>query len=181
MVVTCDGGGWWKFAGELQGWGTGTGTATALGFASSKKMTTGWVFIMDFAEQVLDSYPHLQFDQNTREFTRYTSLVRMEPEPNVMVGRKFLETVQEKERYNGIVGVNTPWSRLFEMNFPAYRELTLEFYSDVVKFHWLLRNIPLHPRHFPQIITFLFIISHHKTRITQHSFSPSSSSLHTHK
>ncbi|KAK1425308.1 hypothetical protein QVD17_20659 [Tagetes erecta] len=87
---------------------------------------------MDFGEQVLADYPHLQFEPNSRQFTRYTSLVRMEPEPNVMVGREFLKTVQEEDRYNEIVGVNSPWSRLFEMNFPAYRELTLEFYCTFI-------------------------------------------------
>ena len=89
----------------------------------------------------LAHYAHLQFEQRSRELARYTSLVRMEPEPNVMVSWEFLDAVEEHDRYTTIVGIDTPWARLFEMDFAAYRELTLEFFSTFVSRYLFIYNI----------------------------------------
>ena len=80
----------------------------------------------------LAHYAHLQFEQRSRELAWYTSFVRMDPEPNVMVSWEFLDAVEEHDRYTTIVGIDTPWARLFEMDFAAHRELTLEFFSTFV-------------------------------------------------
>ena len=91
--------------------------------------------------QILRDYRHLQFAADSRETGRLTSLLRMAPEPNVMVGWEFLDAVGERDRYTQIVGQDTPWSRLFEMDLPAYRELTLEFFSTFLCRYYLFNQL----------------------------------------
>ncbi|XP_076939995.1 short-chain dehydrogenase/reductase 1-like [Bidens hawaiensis] len=61
-------------------------------------------------DDVLVNYPHTQFVLGTLEHDRLS----------------FMESVGEDKRMLEYVGKDTPWMRMFTMNYPAHRELTLE-------------------------------------------------------
>ncbi|KAK9049651.1 hypothetical protein SSX86_031380, partial [Deinandra increscens subsp. villosa] len=80
----------------------------------------------------LDLNEHLQFPEGNA-LKRYRKLRTMIPYRNTLIDWTLLETTGERQRAEEYIGVDTPWSRLFTMDLPAYRELTVEFYST---FRW---------------------------------------------
>ncbi|KAK9080757.1 hypothetical protein SSX86_000515 [Deinandra increscens subsp. villosa] len=80
---------------------------------------------------LMAAYPHTQFPPGTAT-TRFASLRGRLPHRTTVIDWDFLEVVGERERAEQIIGVDTPWSRLFTCELPAYRELTVEFYSTFI-------------------------------------------------
>ncbi|KAK9064754.1 hypothetical protein SSX86_016136 [Deinandra increscens subsp. villosa] len=87
----------------------------------------------------LDQNEHLQFPAGNA-LKRYRKLRTMIPYRNTLIDWTLLESTGERQRAEEYIGVDTPWSRLFTMDLPAYRELTVEFYST---FRWRPHVDPL--------------------------------------
>ncbi|MFS7934560.1 putative DNA-directed RNA polymerase [Helianthus anomalus] len=74
--------------------------------------------------------PYLQFPQGSRARGRCARLRTIEIGGHVGIDWELLDTLGEVARARDIVGVDTPWSRLFELAMEdSYPELTIEFLS----------------------------------------------------
>ncbi|KAF5814804.1 hypothetical protein HanXRQr2_Chr03g0115241 [Helianthus annuus] len=74
--------------------------------------------------------PYLQFPQGSRARGRCARLHTIEIGEHVGIDWELLTTLGEVERARDIVGLDTPWSRLFELAMEdSYPELTIEFLS----------------------------------------------------
>ncbi|KAJ0495393.1 hypothetical protein HanIR_Chr12g0608291 [Helianthus annuus] len=74
--------------------------------------------------------PYLQFPMGSRARGRCARLRTIEIGEHVGIDWELLSTVGEVERARDIVGLDTPWSRLFELAMEdSYPELTVEFLS----------------------------------------------------
>ncbi|KAM0057520.1 hypothetical protein Hdeb2414_s0005g00159111 [Helianthus debilis subsp. tardiflorus] len=74
--------------------------------------------------------PYLQFPQGSRVRRRCARLRTMEIGGHVGIDWELLETLGEAAQTRDIVGLDTPWSRLFQTVMEdSYRELTIEFLS----------------------------------------------------
>ncbi|KAM0058427.1 hypothetical protein Hdeb2414_s0005g00170141 [Helianthus debilis subsp. tardiflorus] len=74
--------------------------------------------------------PYLQFSQGSRARGRCARLRTIEIGGHVGIDWDLLETVGEAARARDIVGIDTPWSRLFQIAMEdSYPKLTVEFLS----------------------------------------------------
>ena len=89
-------------------------------------------------DDILVDYPHLVFPAASDEYDRLLVLRQMDPRPNTVICWRFIDDCGERAPTEQIIGVDTPWSRLFTVPHAAHRELTLECYSTIrVRYHFL--------------------------------------------
>ena len=94
-------------------------------------------------DELLDVYPHLQFQDAPDRLSRYDSLRLMTPRANTVICWPFLDEVAETDLVRQFTGVDTPWTRCFSVPNAAHRELTLECLSTFrLRYHFLLVILP---------------------------------------
>ena len=75
--------------------------------------------------------PYLDFPDGSEARRRCEKFRTMDLAGHFYIDWGFIDSVGETDRLRAIIGVNTPWSRLFESaREVTFRELTLEFLSS---------------------------------------------------
>ncbi|XP_076895608.1 ABC transporter C family member 10-like [Bidens hawaiensis] len=77
-------------------------------------------------DNVLVTYPHVQFIKGSDAHTRYIRLKQMHPFPSTIISWSFLESYDAHQRTIEYIGQDTPWSRCFSIPVSFHGELTLE-------------------------------------------------------
>jgi hypothetical protein len=80
-------------------------------------------------DKILDRYPHTKFDKGSREATRFEKIRTVELAPGGVICYEALRAVGLYDRALQFLGEDTPWTRLYQQDLPAYREMTVEFLS----------------------------------------------------
>ena len=128
-------------------------------FASGSKTPKAVV-----GDEIISLLPYLQFADGTREHERFQRLRLLTPVSNIAIDWGFLETVGVREFTEDIIGVNTPWRRLFDITHPGHREITLEFYSTLAVRYVILYSFILSYT-ILQLVNILIIVSDPELRV----------------
>jgi len=96
---------------------------------------TPWPCTSD--DQLLEDYPHIKFQKGTTERSRYERIKWAEVVSGYVFDSEVLQEVGLLERALFFMGgLDTPWSRLYDQDLPAYREMSVEFLCTF-KYHYV--------------------------------------------